>query len=298
MSIAMEWAEVEPGYIVVATGDRIWLHTPVFNGQPDPFALPMEGPGSVETTRQLLDGAIGAAGRRKPSQAPSLPTSPAPQQTPPGGAPSLTPARWAWRLAGYYQTTHATPRLMAAAAERFAAAGRDALAAWARDKVRDEAGHDRLALRDLDALGYDAARLVDALVPPTAAALVRYFEARVLEDDDPIGCVGYAYALERLALERGARDIAAIEAILPHGIVATRCLRVHSAVGSDAAHVDEAVRLVAQLTAGERTRVARACHETAIIYCTPPANGFITEEALVQRLSALENGAESRRENR
>jgi hypothetical protein len=294
MSIAMEWAEVEPGSIVVATSDRVWLHTPVFNGQPDPFGLPMDGPGSVETTRQLLDGAIGAAGRRKPSQAPSL----APKQTPQAGALPLTPARWAWRLAGYYQTTHATPRLMAAAAERFAAAGRDALAAWARAKVQDEAGHDRLALRDLDALGYDAARLVDALVPPTAAALVRYFEARVLEDDDPIGCVGYAYALERLALERGARDIAAVEAILPRGVVATRCLRVHSAAGSDATHVDEAVRLVAQLTAGERTRVARACYETAIIYCTPPANGFITEEALVQRLSALENGAESRREKR
>lgn len=290
MSIAMEWAEVAPGSIVVATAERIWLHTPVFNGQPDPFALPMEGPGSEATTRQLLDGAIGAAGRRKPAQALQAQAA---QATPP-----LTPARWAWRLAGYYQTTHATPRLMAAAAERFAAAGRDALAAWAREKVRDEAGHDRLALRDLDALGYDAAAVVDALVPPTAAALVRYFEARVLEDDDPIGCVGYAYALERLALERGARDIAAVEAILPRGVVATRCLRVHSAAGSDATHVDDTVRLVAQLTAGERTRVARACYETAIIYCTPPANGFITEEALVQRLSALANGAESRREKR
>lgn len=289
MSIAMEWAEVEPGCIVVATSDRAWLHARVFNGQPDPFALPMEGPGSVETTRQLLDGAIGAAGRRRSSQAPGSVPQPAPQ---------LTPARWAWRLAGYYQTTHATPRLMAAAAERFAAAGREALAAWARDKVQDEAGHDRLALRDLDALGYDAARVVDALVPPTAAALVRYFEARVLEDDDPIGCVGYAYALERLALERGARDIAAVEAILPPGVVATRCLRVHSATGSDAAHVEETVRLVAQLTAGERMRVARACYETANIYCTPPANGFIAEEALVQRLSALEGGADPRREKR
>ena len=292
MSIAMEWAEVAPGCIVVATVDRIWLHTPVFSGQPDLFALPMEGPGSEATTRRLLDGAVGAAGRQKPPQAQAQQTQ-ASQGTPP-----LTPARWAWRLAGYYQTTHATPRLMAAAAERFVVAGRDTLAAWAHGKVRDEAGHDRLALRDLDALGYDAARVVDALVPPTAAALVRYFEARVLEDDDPIGCVGYAYALERLALERGAADIAAVEAILPRGVVATRCLRVHSAAGSDAAHVDETVRLVSQLTAGERTRVARACYETAIIYCTPPANGFITEEALAQRLSALEHGAESRREKR
>jgi pyrroloquinoline quinone (PQQ) biosynthesis protein C len=282
MTIAMEWAEVAPGCIVVATAERVWVHTPVFNGQPDPFALPMEGPGSVETTRRLLDGAIGAAGRAVRRLAP----------------PALTPARWAWRLAGYYQTTHATPRLMAVVAERFAAAGRHALAAWARDKVGDETGHDRLALRDLAALGYDAARVVDALVPPTAAALVRYFEARVLEDDDPIGCVGYAYALERLALERGAADIAAVEAVLPPGVMATRCLRVHSATGSDASHVEDTVRLVAQLAAEERGRVARACHETALIYCTPPADGFITEDALVQRLSALAHGVESRREQR
>lgn len=283
MTIAIEWAEVAPGRVVVATADRAWVHAPVFTGQPDPFAIAMDGPGSLATTRRLLDGAIGAAGRGAPR---------------PAVGPALTPARWAWRLAGYYRTTHATPLLMAAAAERFAAAGRDALAAWARDKVREETGHDRLALRDLAALGYDSDRLVEHLAPPTAAALVRYFEARVREDDDPIGCVGYAYALERLALERGADDIAAVEAMLPPGVVATRCLRVHSATGSDAAHVEDIVRLVAGLAAPERARVARACYETAAIYCTPPAGGFITEEALVASLSVFANGAESRRETR
>lgn len=286
MSIAMEWAEVAPGRVVVATADRVWVHVPVFQGQPDLFALPMDGAGSVETTRRLLDGAIGAAGRD------------APRVT---VRPSLTPARWAWRLAGYYRTTHATPRLMAVAAERFAAAGREALAAWARDKVQDEAGHDRLALRDLDALGYDSDRVVDDVAPPTAEALVRYFEACVLgngDGDDLVGCVGYAYALERLALERGPADIAAVEAILPPGVMATRCLRVHSATGSDAGHVEDTVRLVAGLSAPERVRVARACYETAAIYCTPPAGGFITEEALVARLSAFSHGVESRRETR
>jgi hypothetical protein len=281
MTIALQWAEVAPGRVVVATADRVWMHAPVFSGQPDPFALPMDGAGSLETTRLLLDGAIGAAGRVAPG---------------PAVRPSLTPARWAWRLAGYYQTTHATPRLMAAAAERFAAAGRTALADWARDKVREEAGHDRLALRDLAALGYDSVRVADDLAPPTAAALVRYFEARVLHDDDPVGCVGYAYALERLALERGASDIAAVEAILPPGVMATRCLRVHSATGSDAAHVEETVRLVAGLEAPERIRVARACYETAAICCTPPTGGFITEEALTATLSAFANRVESRSE--
>ncbi|MBD2534277.1 hypothetical protein H6G97_34055, partial [Nostoc flagelliforme FACHB-838] len=36
---------------------------------------------------------------------------------------------------------------------------------------------------------------------------------------------------------------------------ATRCLRVHSGVGSDVEHVEETVALVAALTPEERTRV-------------------------------------------
>ncbi|WP_428262685.1 iron-containing redox enzyme family protein [Haliangium sp.] len=278
----MEWAQVAPGCIVVATSDRAWLHQPVFTGQPDPFAWPMETPGSLATTRQLLDGAIAAAGRHQPPNAPAR--------------PALTPLRWVFRLAGYYRTTHATPRLMAAAAERFAGSGRTALADWALAKVREETGHDRLALRDLTAMGYDAEGVVEALIPSTAQALVEYFEARVVHDPDPIGCVGYAYALERLALGRGARDIAAVDALMPAGVTATRCLRVHSAAGSDAAHVEETVALVAGLGAEERADVARACYETASIFCRPPAGGFVPDDTLARTLSAFELQAESRRD--
>ncbi|ACY19266.1 iron-containing redox enzyme family protein [Haliangium ochraceum] len=276
MSVSVEWAEVAPGRVVVASSERAWVHTPVSFGQIDLFAEPMEGAGSAVTTRQLLDGAIAAAGR---------------DAGPRGEAPPLSAARWAWRLAGYYRTTHATPRLMATAAERFAASGRDALAAWARDKVREETGHDRLALRDLGALGFDPERLVETLIPPTADDLVRYFEARVIDDPDPIGCVGYAYTLERLAVERDARYIDAVNAILPSGIDATRCLRVHSAEGSDASHVDEIVELVFALSAAERILVARACYETSLIYCTPPNEGFVTEQELASKLSGLTAGA-------
>src|SRR6185503_2553531 len=137
--------------------------------------------------------------------------------------PPLTKARWAWRLCGSYCTTHATPGLMAEAAARFGATGRAALARWAEQKAREEQGHDRQALRDLAALGYDAERAVAALVPPTAAALVRYFTAAV-RAEDPIRCVGYAYALERLALRQDAAYIKRIEAMLPPGVYATRCL--------------------------------------------------------------------------
>ncbi len=272
-SMAMEWAAVAPGRVVVATADNTWIHTPVFSGQPDVFALPMTAPGTLVTTRRLLDGAIAAASRDAPAS--------------PGPRPPLTALRWAWRLAGYYCTTHATPRLMARAAERFESQGRAQLAAWARDKVREETGHDTLALRDLAAMGFDAERVVATVQPETALALVRYFEARVLEDDDPVGCVGYAYALERLALERGPADVDAVDALMPAGVTATRCLRVHSATGSDAAHVDEAAGLVTALSASERAAVARACYQSAEIYFTPPADGFLSEDALQAQLTPL-----------
>jgi len=59
-----------------------------------------------------------------------------------------------WRLAGYYHTTHATPRLMAEAAARFATSGRYALARYALEKVRDEGGHDELALMAITQIAF------------------------------------------------------------------------------------------------------------------------------------------------
>src|SRR5262245_35554672 len=113
----IEWVEIESNKVVAATGERAWLHRlDRINGD-DPFAQPMRGAGSLATTRQLLDGVIAAAQN-------SLPQT--------GSRPTLTAARWAWRLAGYYHTTHATPALMAEAAERFAAQGKQELVEYAK----------------------------------------------------------------------------------------------------------------------------------------------------------------------
>jgi hypothetical protein len=270
VDVSLEWARVSPGTVIVATKDRAFAHALV-SGTGDPFAAPMEGPGSAATTRRLLDGAIGAAARA---------VLPAPE---PPSPPPLTPERWAWRLSGYHCTTHPTPARMAEASRRFAAQGRAALAAWAATKAREETGHDLLALRDLEALGY-APSWVEAHVPPASRALVEYFAA-VTHADDPIGCVGYSYALERLALGRDAGSVAAVQAVLPPGVDATRCLRVHSAVGSDAAHVEETVALVAGLGADERTQIAIACFETALRFHAPPAVAPPTDAELAAILS-------------
>jgi hypothetical protein len=260
--VALEWARISTGMAIIATPDRAFAHT-LLPGSGDPFAASMEGPGTAATTRRLLDGAIGAASRVAPA---------APEP------PPLTPERWAWRLAGYYCTTHPTPSRMAAVAGRFAGQGRAALAAWAATKAREEAGHDLLALRDLDALGY-AASWVEAMVPAASRALADYFAA-VTGADDPVGCVGYAYALERLALSRDAGSVAAVQAALPPGVDATRCLRVHSAVGSDVAHVEETIALVAGLAAEERIQIAIACFETALRFYAPPEGAAPTDAEL------------------
>jgi pyrroloquinoline quinone (PQQ) biosynthesis protein C len=179
---------------------------------------------------------------------------------------------------------------MAEAAARFGAAGRGALAAWAAHKARDERGHDRLALRDLEALGYDAERVVEALVPPTAAALVAYF-GEAVHAADPVRCVGYAYALERLALGQTEAYVKRVEAMLPAGVYATRCLRVHSAVGSDAGHVAETIAMVAGLSAPERAEIALACYETTALCYAPKGGGIIAEDTLARMLSTLKTKA-------
>ncbi|MFO0589693.1 MAG: hypothetical protein U0441_19295 [Polyangiaceae bacterium] len=244
----------------------------------DPFAAPMIGRGDPASTRHLLDGAIFSA------RPPASEGSSAPRKT----KPKLTLARWLYRLAGSYRTTEATPRLLLEAADRFAAAGNARLAKWARDKAREETGHDRLAVRDIAALGYDAEELVYHVRPAKSVALVEHFTSTVRAPDGPLDAVGYSYMLERLALTRGPADIAAVRSVLPPGVDATRCLRVHSSLGSDRAHVEETATLVAALPASVRARVARACHAAATVYFTQtPA---LTEHQLTRMLRPFRRG--------
>jgi len=266
----LEWLEISSnafaspsatdstGLTVVATATRAFLHEPHALGS-DPFDAPMRGAGSPETTHWLLEGAIAAAGRAFHAARGAI--SPA--------AGSLgSAAHWAYRLVGYFHTTDATRRLLPLIALRFAASGQRPLSAWAKLKINEESGHEQLALRDLSELGYRAQGLVSAFVPPRAAAWVALFE-RLAKADNPVGCVGYAHALERLALLRGPTEVDAIEQSLPVGVNATRCLRVHSALGSDAHHVRSNVTTTAALNADDRRAIAHACYLTARIYFDP-----------------------------
>lgn len=265
----MEWSVVDGGRVVVAKGADAWLQ-PLIPGTP--FAQPMPGVGAPAVTGTLLDAVTRVGWAAVPD----------------GPRQRFTLARWLVRLCALYQTTHATPIYMAVAAERFRAAGREHLAQWAQTKIREESGHDRLALRDLESLGYAGQAMVEAVVPSAAAGLVDYF-ARAAQSEDPIACVGYAYGLERLALCIDEAFIARVDACLPAGVDGTRCLRVHSSTGSDAKHVAELVEFVASLTGPERSSVARACYETAVLCRQPDQFEALSDEAILEQLHAFKH---------
>ena len=86
--------------------------------------------------------------------------------------------------------------------------------------------------------------------------------------------------MERLSLGINEDYIQKVQTLLPTGTNATRCLRVHSSVGADADHVDDNVSMIAKLSASERTRIARACYETALMCFSPPSEGYISDEEL------------------
>lgn len=270
-NLGVEWIRLASNKIILATEERVWVYRSNFQDSKDFLARPSKNSSSVATTKNILDTAI-VLGKRAAdsSQKPH----------------ALTPATWIWSLASQYHLTHSTPQLMKEASRRFSVRGRELLAEWAAQKAIEETGHDRLALLDIQSLGYEAEAVVETFVSPSTTALLDYFISSV-QTSDPIGCVGYSYTLERVALIISEKHIQAVKARMPLGTNATRCLRVHSSIGSDTEHVEEIIELVAELTLEERTQVALACYETAKIYFSSYENDYPSEEELQQKLTTL-----------
>lgn len=251
--------------------DKPHKSNPLSLNSSNPFIQLMFNRDSLSKTRKLLDRAIVLAAKD------TLPNC---------KPPALTPSRWIWQLAASYHLTHSTGLLMEAAAGRFAVLGRRSLAQWAAQKAREEKGHDRLALLDIQSMGYEAEAVVKALIPASAIALLNFFTQSV-QAADPISCVGYCYTMERLAMNIKAEHIQLVEAILPPDTYATRCLRMHSCLGSDVKHVEETVKIAAVLTSQERTNITVACYETALLYFNSLKQNYISEVELQQVLSQL-----------
>jgi hypothetical protein len=248
--------EMPDGTWVISDDSKFWLYRPDFLCSLL-YSRHLLERSSPAHTRQLLAGALTAGGRTHTREESTVEIHPRSRES---------YIHW---LAGAYQTTHATPEVMRHAAERLRAAGNVRIADHFLHVADEEAGHDRLALKDLEALGVRAAEFVSGVRPAGSVALVQLFKGYA-HSDNPIAVLGYVYVLERMALFQTQAMIDAIEAIIPRGTMATRCLRVHSAVGTDARHVPESIEVISQLDDEDRVSIVRAVFETAA--CRPPTD--------------------------
>jgi len=263
--LVTEWVNVTGDISIIAReSGEVWFHTPSRTKEiADPFAIPMTGVGSAGSTVGLLDGAInlGFVGIEKRL-----------------ARPEPTVAAYIVALVGAYHTSVDTPRNLRRAASRFNELGRPEVAAYLEERAREETGHDRLALKDLRALGVPGERLVANFIPEGIKPLCKRFDDLCAEDY-PIGSIGYSYCLERIAALKQEADIARVRSLCPEGVDATRFLRSHSSLGSEASHVAETVEFVATLPASDRIKIIQETYESSLLLAEGYNHELLKSEA-------------------
>jgi pyrroloquinoline quinone (PQQ) biosynthesis protein C len=260
-----EWVNVTNDATIIAhESGQVWFHTPNRAKQElDPFASPMTGKGSAGSTVGLLDGALNlgfSAIENRLAQ------------------PEPTLVGYIVALVGAYHTSVHTPRNLRHAASRFDELGRPEVAAYLEDRACEETGHDRLALKDLHALGVPGERLVANFTPEGIKPLCERFDALCVQDY-PIGCIGYSYCLERIAALKQKSDIDRVQALCPDGVDATRFLRSHSCLGSEVTHVEETIKFVASLDANDRISIVQETYQSALIMAEGYNHELLKSEA-------------------
>lgn len=260
-----EWVKVTDDISIISRqSGEVWFHTSDRTKEiADPFATPMTGMGSPGSTVGLLDGAINlgfvAIEKRL-------------------ARPEPTVAAYIVALVGAYHTSVDTPRNLRRAASRFSELGRPEVAAYLEERAREETGHDRLALKDLRALGVPGERLVANYIPEGIKPLCKRFDDLCAEEY-PIGSIGYSYCLERIAALKQEADIARVRTLCPEGVDATRFLRSHSSLGSEASHVAETIEFVATLPASDRTKVVQETYESSLLLAEGYNHELLKSEA-------------------
>jgi hypothetical protein len=216
-----------------------------------PFDESLPVAGNAALTRQTMAGAIYAG---LPA---GLDAAEATARTRPLGL-----LQYVYSLATAYHTTHATPPTLRRAAGLLETRAKHVAASRCLRIAEQEVGHDALALKDIAAFGLPAEAFVARVRPRDAFDLLELF-SRLADSSEPVGVLGYVYVMERMALRNTAASIEALERLLPPGVRATRCMRVHSSVGRDATHVAESVEVIATLPPEDRRTIARAAFETS-----------------------------------
>jgi len=247
-NITVEWVVLSEGNTIVAreTGDS-WFIDVRDKDATVPFTRPMSGRGSRGSTGALLNGAV-ALGLSIEGELKQR---------------AITLPQYIFDLIFSYHNARRAPGHFRKAADCFRALNRPEIASYLETHAREETGHERLAVKDLRALGLPAERIVANLIPSGMKPLCDYHDS-LASSDYPIGCIGYSYCFEYTAAFKGRSEVDAIEVLWAPGIDASRFLRTHSALGSEAGHVEDIVDFVSGLPASDRTEIVRVTYRTAL----------------------------------
>lgn len=246
--VTAEWVAVSNEITIVSreTGEFWYLDMDEYQDL-IPFTKPMKGDGTHGSTAGLLNGAVALGfssdvGVKR------------------GG---ISLPKYLLDLIGSYHISSRTPNHFYRAAKRFRELSRPEIALYLETHGREETGHDRLVLKDLRALGLPAERIVANFVPEGMQPLCELFD-RLCLADYPIGCIGYCYCFESTAAMKQKSEVAALEALCPEGVDASRFLRTHSGLGSELAHVGDLIDFIAGLPASDRIEIVKAAYETSV----------------------------------
>jgi hypothetical protein len=160
-----------------------------------------------------------------------------------------------WLAQTYYFVCHST-RLLALTSARFSHDKNDVHYRFA-EHVREERGHEIMALRDLKAIG---ARIEDFPEFPETQAFyqTQYYW---IEHVNPIAFFGYVLCLEAFAI---CGSKAFTQAYKSHGEKATSFLILHTK--EDIGHVDQAFQQLNGLSAEEKELITKNLKLSAHLY--------------------------------
>src|ERR1041384_939086 len=139
----------------------------------------------------------------------------------------------------YHLVKH-TPKYLTIAADQLAESD-ERLSAYFRNFSKEETGHDLLCIRDIDALGENATRILSGQPGPGVWGIVTqcYFWATV---GKAVALLGDAFATEELGVARGLETAGLLEARYGIPREATTFLRVHG--NTDEEHLEAAARVI------------------------------------------------------
>jgi thiaminase len=165
-----------------------------------------------------------------------------------------------WLTQTYYYVRHST-RLLAASAARFAQDPTgDALHHRFARHMSEEKKHERLALHDLDQLGFRK----DALVERNSTRMFYECQYYKVEHVDPAALFGYILALEVMSATHGPWVFETVSSAF--GPSAASFLKLHA--HEDEKHTREALAMLDRLPEDSRLVIEKNLEQTTFGYLT------------------------------